>query len=225
MTMRQAEETALSVVALTMSGVSPNIFPAAQAGYASMAYLGTHLLVPSSAILLAVLATSLTRGHGVRSRRGSGGAAFGPGSDPLHERRLRVGACRARRDSPGHGGEGRIARSSDAILGAIRPGVTFAALKNVALAAIPEKELAYMQASGFYGHHIGLSSSDPALSDALLEPGMIFTVEPWYYNHDEELAVFIEDVVLVTADGHENLTGLLPRMAEELERLTKGGAP
>jgi Xaa-Pro aminopeptidase len=114
---------------------------------------------------------------------------------------------------------------SDAILAAIRPGVTFADLKNVGLAAIPEKELAYMQAGGFYGHHIGLSSGDPALSDALLEPGMIFTVEPWYYNHDEELAVFIEDVVLVTVRGHENLTGSLPRRAEELERLTKGGAP
>jgi hypothetical protein len=30
MTMRQVEETALSVVALTMAGVSPNIFPAAR---------------------------------------------------------------------------------------------------------------------------------------------------------------------------------------------------
>ena len=113
---------------------------------------------------------------------------------------------------------------SDAILAAVRPGVTLADLKEVALAKIPEEERAYMQAGGFYGHHIGLSSSEPALAEAPLEPGMIFTVEPWYYNHDEELAVFIEDVVLVTASGHENLTGSLPRTTEELELLT-GSAP
>lgn len=113
---------------------------------------------------------------------------------------------------------------SDAILAVIRPGVSFTDLKSVALASIPEEERAYMQAGGFYGHHIGLSSSVPALPDAPLEPGMIFTVEPWYYNHDEEIAVFIEDVVLVTADGHENLTGSLPRGAEELEGMTGGGA-
>jgi Xaa-Pro aminopeptidase len=53
---------------------------------------------------------------------------------------------------------------------------------------------------------------------------MIFTVEPWYYNLDEELAVFIEDVALVTADGHENLTASLPRTTEGLELLT-GSAP
>jgi len=77
MTMRQVEETALSVVALTMAGVSPNIFPAAQAGYASMAYLGTHLLVPSVAILIAVLATSLVRGHARLTRRLLVGAGAG----------------------------------------------------------------------------------------------------------------------------------------------------
>jgi len=48
-------------------------------------------------------------------------------------------------------------------------------------------------------------------------------VEPWYYNHDEELAVFVEDVVLVTASGHENLTGSLPRRTKELELLTGSG--
>ena len=49
---------------------------------------------------------------------------------------------------------------------------------------------------------------------------MIFTVEPWYYNHDTELAVFVEDEVLVTENGAEVLTTLLPRTPEELEMLT-----
>ena len=73
-----------------------------------------------------------------------------------------------------------------------------------------------MQAGLFFGHHIGLSSGDPSSGTARLEPGMVFTVEPWYYNHDEQIAVFTEDVVLVTADGAELLSSGLPRTANEL---------
>ena len=109
---------------------------------------------------------------------------------------------------------------SDAILAAIKPGVSFADLKKIAVAAIPPDQRGYMQAGGFFGHHIGLSTGDPALTDLPLEPGMVFTVEPWYYNHDDDIAVFVEDVVLVTADGHENLTAALPRDTRSLESMT-----
>ena len=54
------------------------------------------------------------------------------------------------------------------------------------------------QTGSFFGHQIGLDVGDPCLLDAPLSPGMVFTVEPWYYNHDLEISVFIEDVVLVT---------------------------
>jgi Xaa-Pro aminopeptidase len=76
-----------------------------------------------------------------------------------------------------------------------------------------------MQAGFFFGHHIGLSVDDPYLPDAMLEPGMVFTVEPWYYNHEDKIAVFVEDDVLVTATGAEVLTASLPRAPEDLERL------
>ncbi len=76
-----------------------------------------------------------------------------------------------------------------------------------------------MQTVAFFGHHIGLSTGDPNLFEAPLAPGMIFTVEPWYYNHDEEIAVFTEDVILVTDSGAENLTEARPRSPDELEKL------
>ena len=50
---------------------------------------------------------------------------------------------------------------------------------------------------------------------------MIFTVEPWYYNHDEQLSVFTEDIVLVTEEGCEVLSKNLPRTPEALEQLMK----
>jgi Xaa-Pro aminopeptidase len=108
---------------------------------------------------------------------------------------------------------------SDAIIGAIAPGRTLAELQDVGRAAIPESQRRYMQAGLFFGHHIGLSTGDPSLPDAPLRPGMVFTVEPWYYNHDTGISVFTEDVVLVTENGAEVLTSGLPRTPDELERM------
>ena len=110
---------------------------------------------------------------------------------------------------------------SDAIIAAVRPGVTLAELTEVARAAIPPDERKYMQTGSFFGHHIGLNVGDPSLLDEPLTPGMIFTVEPWYYNHDREISVFLEDVILVTEDGAEVLTASLPRSPEALEALVQ----
>ena len=109
-------------------------------------------------------------------------------------------------------------QAADAIIEAIRPGMTFRQLTEIAYEAIPDEEERYMQTPSFFGHHIGMAAGDPALIDEPLEPGMVFTVEPWYYNHDLEIAVFVEDVVLVTEDGAEVLTRNLPRTPDQIER-------
>lgn len=113
---------------------------------------------------------------------------------------------------------------SDAVIAAARPGLTLAALQAVADAAIPPAARPYMQAPLYFGHHLGLSTSDPSLADATLAAGMVFTIEPWYYNHDQNVAVFIEDEILITSSGSENLTADLPRDAAGLESLRAGGA-
>ena len=110
---------------------------------------------------------------------------------------------------------------SDAIIAAVRPGITLVELTDIAHAAIPSDERRYMQTGSFFGHHIGLNVGDPSLLDAPLAPGMIFTVEPWYYNHDRQISVFLEDVILVTEDGAEVLTASLPRSPEALEQLVQ----
>lgn len=64
-----------------------------------------------------------------------------------------------------------------------------------------------------------------------LEPGMVLTVEPGLYipNNLEgvdsrywNIGVRIEDDILVTHDGHENLTGALPVEIEDIEALMRG---
>lgn len=81
-------------------------------------------------------------------------------------------------------------------------------------------------------HHLGIDVHDCALAtreqymDAELTPGMILTVEPGLYFKADDLkaperfrgiGVRIEDDVLVTADGHENLSAAMPRTADDVE--------
>jgi Xaa-Pro aminopeptidase len=62
--------------------------------------------------------------------------------------------------------------------------------------------------------------------DAELKEGMIFTIEPGLYFHADDLlapekfrgiGIRIEDDVLVTANGVENLSRALPRDPDEIE--------
>ncbi|MDO0938068.1 aminopeptidase P family protein [Streptomyces sp. DG2A-72] len=82
------------------------------------------------------------------------------------------------------------------------------------------------------GHMLGLDVHDCAQArnedyiDGVLEAGMCLTVEPGLYFQPDDLTVpeewrgigvRIEDDVLVTADGNENLSAGLPRSADEVE--------
>ncbi len=112
-------------------------------------------------------------------------------------------------------------RVSDAIIAALRPGVSLLDVQRAVQDTIPPAARPYMQTGSFFGHHIGMSSGDPALDDVPLAPGMIVTVEPWYYNHDSGISVFTEDVVLITDGGRENLTAMVPRTPAALEALMR----
>ena len=110
---------------------------------------------------------------------------------------------------------------ADAIIAAMRPGVTLGDVQRVAERAIPASARPYMQTGSFFGHHLGLSSGDPSVGDVPLAAGMVITVEPWYYNHDRGISVFTEDVILITPDGRDNLTGHVARTPAELEALMR----
>jgi len=110
----------------------------------------------------------------------------------------------------------------DSIIGAMRPGATMAEAHQAAVATIPESMKNYMQVGLIFGHHIGLAMGDPNLPMAQFEPGMVITVEPWVYDHDRQQATFIEDVILITPDGNENLTVRLPRTAEGMASMVQG---
>lgn len=69
------------------------------------------------------------------------------------------------------------------------------------------------------GHHVGLDALDSRDYTVPLEPGMIFTVEPKIYIPGLDIAIMIEDMILVTEDGFENLSASAPKTVEEIERV------
>ena len=82
------------------------------------------------------------------------------------------------------------------------------------------------------GHHLGIDVHDCAnarkeqYSDAVLEAGMILTVEPGFYIQPDDtlfapeyrgIGIRIEDDILVTKSGAKILSGALPRHPDEIE--------
>ncbi len=67
------------------------------------------------------------------------------------------------------------------------------------------------------GHHIGLEAVEGRDFSEPLEPGMVFTVEPKIYIPDKQIAIMIEDMVLVTRTGHDNLSSATPKKAADIE--------
>lgn len=73
------------------------------------------------------------------------------------------------------------------------------------------------------GHHIGLEVQDSRDYARPLEAGMVITIEPKIYIPELTIAIMIEDMILVTPQGHENLSAGTPKKAEEIERIMARG--
>jgi Xaa-Pro aminopeptidase len=110
-------------------------------------------------------------------------------------------------------------------LDSTRPGVTIGQLQQIAQN--------YMRANSgdicgaepcnryfIHGlsHWLGMDVHDVGAYNTPLAPGMVFTIEPGIYIPEEKLGVRIEDDILVTASGAENLSAGAPRTVAEVER-------
>lgn len=110
----------------------------------------------------------------------------------------------------------------------IKPGVPFIQLNEHTKKVLAEEcmKLGLIQEeseiSKYYyhgvSHSLGLDTHDVGnYRDKVLEPGMVLTVEPGLYIEKEGIGIRIEDDILVTEDGYENLSKDIIRSVEEIE--------
>jgi Xaa-Pro aminopeptidase len=149
-----------------------------------------------------------------------------------------------------------VREAADAAFAIVRPGIRFREIHAEAMKVIAAKtsewgllpvsaeeslqpEHQYHRRYMVHGtsHHLGLDVHDCAQArrelylDGILEPGMVFTIEPGLYFQPDDLTVpqeyrgigvRIEDNILVTESGAENLSIGIPRTAHDVEAWLAG---
>ena len=149
-----------------------------------------------------------------------------------------------------------VCAAQAAALAQARPGIAYEAGHDAAVATLTDGLLSLGLLSGgleaaiargdykrYYrhktGHWLGLDVHDVGEyridgESRLLEPGMVFTIEPGLYIPPDDasvpakwrgIGIRIEDDVLVTRDGHRVLTGALERSADDIEALMAAARP
>jgi Xaa-Pro aminopeptidase len=140
-----------------------------------------------------------------------------------------------------------VLEAADAGFAVARPGAKFLDVHMAAMEVIekrltewgivpdaedPEAKLYRRWMVHSTSHHLGMDVHDCASAnrdlymEGTLEPGMVFTIEPGlYFKANDEtvpaelrgIGIRIEDDVLVTEDGYENLSAALPRDPDAVE--------
>jgi Xaa-Pro aminopeptidase len=74
--------------------------------------------------------------------------------------------------------------------------------------------------AGAFSHPVGMTVHDPGKykSEPLI-PGLVFAVDPTIWIKEEKLYMRIEDTVVITEDGMENLTRDAPMELDEIEKM------
>ena len=73
----------------------------------------------------------------------------------------------------------------------------------------------------YVGHPVGLSVHDVGEDEWKFVPGVVFNVEPLLSDQKNKVHVRLEDSVLVTATGSDNLTADVPAELNEIYALIK----
>ena len=120
-----------------------------------------------------------------------------------------------------------VLKANQLIIQMAKPGLKIvdlqqACLKFLAEAAVKEGWIKTAEDIGkiYYhnvGHHLGLDTHDPIGRDVALEPGCVITVEPGLYIKELGIGIRIEDNILITDKGCENLSVDIPKSIEEIE--------
>jgi Xaa-Pro aminopeptidase len=131
-----------------------------------------------------------------------------------------------------------------AILNNIKPGLTAQAIKQSAAKEMKQilarskfskptyekaarefvesHERSSQNANSMLGHWVGMATHDVGGYDGgVLQPGMVFTIEPALRVPEEKIYIRLEDVIVITDKGADILTTFVPMEIAEIEKVMR----
>lgn len=121
-----------------------------------------------------------------------------------------------------------VLEARNAIIAAMKPGVTLDGLRDVAEQVYARHGYrdAFLSWGRYIGHFIGISVHDVggiggAAAARPLPAGVVFNVEPILQFDDRKIHIRLEDTVLLTENGAENLTAGVPAELDQVYALVK----
>jgi len=130
-----------------------------------------------------------------------------------------------------------------AIMTSIKPGPTLPIFQEIAgkmdrimastpFASAKNKEAAERFVAGYrnrasgsagasptLGHMVGMEVHDVQRNFTQYEPGMVFTIEPALTIPDDRVYIRLEDMLVITPTGYENMSGFAPIEIDAIEKL------
>ena len=120
-----------------------------------------------------------------------------------------------------------VLKAQEATIEAMKPGAKFSSLNETCKKVLTdelikigliekEEELSKYYYHGV-SHFLGLDVHDLGSREAVLEEGMVLTVEPGLYIAEEKIGIRIEDDILITGDSNINLSSNIIKTTEDIE--------
>ncbi len=120
-----------------------------------------------------------------------------------------------------------VLMAQEKMLAAVKPGVSLPELNRVvvdyyaealtAIGLIKTKE----EVARYYYHNVshllGLDTHDVGGREVVLKPGMVITCEPGLYIKEEAIGIRVEDNILVTETGYQNLSSDIIKTVADIE--------
>lgn len=113
-----------------------------------------------------------------------------------------------------------VKEARDAIIKAMKPGITLKDMEKIG-AEVYRKNGLEKYWLGYVGHFVGMAVHDVGDYDKPFVEGVVFNVEPILEDKEKKIHIRLEDTIVITATGAENLTPQSPVEPAELYKLMK----
>ena len=113
-----------------------------------------------------------------------------------------------------------VREARDEIIKAMKPGVTYSDLQKVGETVYKRNGLGKYW-FGYVGHFVGMAVHDVGSYDKPFVEGVVFNVEPILEDKEKKIHIRLEDTIVITATGAENLTPQSPIEPAEIYKLMK----